>query len=532
MEFVLEQIVMCALLGAITAALWDIIIIEERNEPLMLVMILLGATVGWFTGLLFVFMTGGLNLNIFWMIMPAITVSLVSILFLYRSAVHGSMFTQARWRVGRGLAGILSIVVILLLAAFLVFSVVPIGDITSPATKSYSASGTAGVYEFDLSSKDIRILNTNLAPSFVSVDIERSSVRFPRISENPAQGDYLNFNAIFNVQSGGGDWEQPYVKIFVFKDPNGNGQYDSGETTWGTSKMKFPMYSGGVWRGNIAWKQGSSQASHMVNSLNFGDGQTILPIFRATGISQWKDDNGQTVSNTPEGFNVQKDMMSWEWDDINNFYQGKEHVTTWAGIGTSILPQTGSIIPGKIYCPVGYAGTHGLVIQAFDDRYTDPYKAGETPLAQKIMTFTVNGGNPDPYCGDGICNGDETHATCPGDCPSGTYTLTVNTNPTFCTVAVDGMGSKDSGSSGSVVFTGIPAGTQKTVTISKSGYASATRYVTMDSNQEIDVTLQTGNDPIINIETTSWVTGATLLGITALGAMFTWRSGSKFLKKK
>ena len=54
----------------------------------------------------------------------------------------------------------------------------------------------------------------------------------------------------------------------------------------------------------------------------------------------------------------------------------------------------------------------------------------------------------------------------------------------------------------------------------------------MDSNQEIDVTLQTGNDPIINIETTSWVTGAALLGITALGTMVTWRSGSKFLKKK
>jgi hypothetical protein len=516
MEFVLEQILMCALLGAITAALWDIIILEERNEPLMLVMILLGATVGWFTGLLFVFMTGGLNLSIFWMILPLITVSLVSILFLYRSAVHGSMFTRARWRVGSGLAGILSVVVILLLAAVLVFSVVPISSVTSSTIESFSISGTAGVSEFELPSKDIRVLNTNIAPSFLSVDVERSSVRFPRISENPDEGDYLNFQATFTVQSSGGTWKQPYIKIFVFKDPNGNGQYDSGETTWGTSKMKFPT-NAGYWRGNIAWE--NSHAVKMINSLKFSGVQTILPIFHISEPSIWKDDTGQIVSNTPEGFNVPTDT-----------------------------------IPGKIYCPDGYAGTHALVVQAFDFRYTDPWDAGETPLTQKIMTFTVNGGNndpycgdgicnggethatcpgdcpgnDDPYCGDGICNGGETHATCPGDCPSGTHTLTVNTNPTFCTVAVDGMGSKDSGSSGLAVFTGIPAGFQKIVTVSKSGYTSATRYVTMDSNQEIDVTLQ----PVKTNEFSSWLVGGALLGITILGTAVIWRSGPKFLKKK
>ena len=149
------------------------------------------------------------------------------------------------------------------------------------------------------------------------------------------------------------------------------------------------------------------------------------------------------------------------------------------------------------------------------------------------MTFTVGGGT-DLFCGDGICSPEigETNANCPGDCPAGTYTLTVNTVPTGCTVAVTGETTQNSGSDGRVVFTDIPAGTHKTITVSKTGYITKTHEVTVDNYITVHITLTEGStQPDIDINYTSWVTAAGLVGFTALGTIAVWIKGPKFLVK-
>jgi len=190
-------------------------------------------------------------------------------------------------------------------------------------------------------------------------------------------------------------------------------------------------------------------------------------------------------------------------------------------------------IEGKIYCPSGTAGSHLVLIQAFDLRYTDPFDPSETPLTQEVMPFTVGGGT-DLFCGDGICSPEigETTATCPGDCPAGTYTLTVNTVPTGCTVAVTGETTQNSGTSGQCIFHDLVSGSVVTVTTSKTGYVTDTQPVTMDEDKTLDVTLSSGSTPPdIDINYTSWITTAGLVGLTTLGSVAVLIKGPKFLIK-
>ena len=78
-------------------------------------------------------------------------------------------------------------------------------------------------------------------------------------------------------------------------------------------------------------------------------------------------------------------MMSWELSE--NQVSLKEQVTAFATVpaGSSVT------FKGKIYCPSGSVGTHGLLVRAFDARYTNPYTSYEDPLAEHVMTFTVGG---------------------------------------------------------------------------------------------------------------------------------------------
>ena len=77
----------------------------------------------------------------------------------------------------------------------------------------------------------------------------------------------------------------------------------------------------------------------------------------------------------------------------------------------------------------------------------------------------------------------------------GIYTLTVNTNPTYCDVVVFcriDYGLQNSGSNGQCVFPGIsvgPAITYATITTSKIGYETDVTTVTLPANRTVLVTL-------------------------------------------
>ena len=74
-----------------------------------------------------------------------------------------------------------------------------------------------------------------------------------------------------------------------------------------------------------------------------------------------------------------------------------------------------------------------------------------------------------------------------------TYTLTVNTDPSWCNVAVSNYGSQSSGSSSSCAFPGIPSGTSVTITTTKADYDTDTRSATMTADLTEPVTLTPSN---------------------------------------
>ncbi|MBA7716682.1 hypothetical protein ES703_125757 [subsurface metagenome] len=387
----LEQLLACSLLGVVTSIIMWYVINEGKNAPVLLFMTLFGATFGWIVGMVFIFVTGGLELSLPWFILPAITTAFGSAVMLYVFRDVGAIFKMPSWIVGR-VTSVVSVVIIALLVVSIVLLAMPTYA-SSYNTQTFSVEDATITGAVTLSTSVARDLNlvTPTGLVLVSFDTATSSVGFPRISENPAEEQYLEFQLTFAVGSGSGNWEQPYIAMAVFNDANGNGQPDDGEELWSDLYYKGPTQSGN-WRGNCMYDSSGPRGEIFVVSI--GGELLLLPIFHASSITTWADDQAHSHPNTPEGYTPPNDMMSWELSE--NQVSLKEQVTAFATVsaGTSVT------FKGKIYCPSGSVGTHGLLVRAFDARYTNPYTPYEDPLAEHVMTFTVGGdenGNGNGY---------------------------------------------------------------------------------------------------------------------------------------
>ena len=82
--------------------------------------------------------------------------------------------------------------------------------------------------------------------------------------------------------------------------------------------------------------------------------------------------------------------------------------------------------------------------------------------------------------------------------PPPTYTVTVKTNPTNCNVEFEGHGTKNSGSSGKAVFTGVEAGSYY-ITVSKSGYIRQQGYRTVNGDKTFSYTLEPSGPPTYTV---------------------------------
>lgn len=391
----LEHLLVCALIGAITSVIMWYIVNEGKNTPVLLFMTLFGATFGWIVGMVFIFATGGFELSLPWFILPCITTAFGGAAMLYIFRNVGAVFKMPGWIVGRVTSAI-SVAIIALLIVSIALLAVP-SYASSYNTQTFSAKGisfTGGVVE--LSASQARAL-TSVAPTGlipVVFDVSKSSVGFPQISESPQVKQYLEFQLTFSVKSGGTNWDQPYIAMCVFQDANGNGKPDTGEPVWQDAHYKGPTVSG-KWRANCVYENNAPQ--YEIFTAFIGSDMLLLPIFHANTIGAWKTDTSYTFLNTPEKYTPPNDMMSWE--KSGSQIAVKEQVTTFASVsaGSSVT------FKGKIYCPDGSAGAHGLLVRAFDARFTKPYTPYEKPLAEHVMTFTIKGeAVPDDRDGDGV----------------------------------------------------------------------------------------------------------------------------------
>jgi len=374
----LEEIMLLGFVGLVTGAITGIIITEGKRPVLVLYLILLGTTCGWFSGMLWIYLTGGLDINATAILLPVVFTLLASLTAIY---FIGEKAIPISPKKATPLAT--------LLAFGLLFAMAGVAFATNlPQTyKSEYAPVQYDKVSFlpsmpKITWRDAKRLSQPIYSNMVQIDKAKSYVRFPTIAENPQEGQYLEFKVTFHVSNA--DWEQPYIKLVVFQDANGNGVPDNGEYVWSDVHYKIATESGKKWRTNCIWQNNQPYIQFHVASV---DGQLlIMPIFHANSLTVWKNEEGKTFGNTPEGYTAPYDMLSWELTD--NTVQLKEQIQSFAVIskGSSVS------IKGKIYCPEGSAGQHGLIIQAFDMRYTDPFDPSAEPLAQDIMPFTVSEG--------------------------------------------------------------------------------------------------------------------------------------------
>ena len=384
----LEEIMLLGFVGLVTGAITGIIVTEGKKPIFTLYLILLGITCGWLSGMIWIYLTGGLDINATAILLPVVITLLASLTAMY---LIGEKAIPIPSRKVTPFATLLAVGLLLVIAGVAFATNLPQTYKSEYARVQYDKVSFLPSMP-KISWRDAKRLSQPIYSNMIQIDKAKSYVRFPTIAENPQEGQYLEFKVTFHVSNA--DWEQPYIKLAVFQDSNGNGVPDNGEHIWSDVHYKIATESGKKWRTNCIWRNNQPYVQFHVAGV---DGQAlIMPIFHANSLTVWKNEQGKTFSNTPEGYTAPYDMLSWELTGDNAYL--KEQIQSFAVIskGSSVS------IKGKIYCPDGSTGHHGLIIQAFDMRYTDPLDPSAEPLAQDIMTFTVSeggggggGGQPD-----------------------------------------------------------------------------------------------------------------------------------------
>lgn len=407
-KMLIEEIIIIAFIGALTSTAISFYSTKGKADGIVIFMTLFGASIGWIIGMIFIFATGGLELTFEWLLLPVITTALLTVYMLYKFQDKRLIVFSNREKTNTA-AMILSIIILIALLGGAAAMSLP-KTYTSAASIDYLSTSESvrlisGSKTYELSGSDAYDISTPLSSNGISVGFTKSSVNFPRIAENPMEGDYLEFQATFTVSQN--NWVSPYIKMTVIYDADGSGTLSSGDQYWSDVDFKFATQSGKKWRTNLIWENNAPYIQ--IHQVSTGDNILILPIVHANTITQWKNDEGNSFMNTPENYNSPYDQLSWEL--IGSSINLKEDVSAFATINTG----SSESIKGKIYCPTDSAGQHFLIIQAFDFNYHDPWDPDETPFAQEYMTFVVTE-EDDHYCGDGNCDPDENPTTCPQDC--------------------------------------------------------------------------------------------------------------------
>lgn len=405
----LEELIVCAFIGMVTAGAISLLVTKGKADAIVLVMVLFGATIGWIVGMIFIFTTGGLELTVEWFVLPVLTTAFFSFFILrYYRDIKFIKFSR-KTRTNRAVL-LISIIIVVALLGSVFALMLPKTYASSYNTTSFlneQGRQLSSTRTYTVSHSDAQDFSTSFS-GIVSIRTAKSSVSFPRISENPTAGDYLAFQATFSVVATGGHWTQPYIAMAVIFDTDDSGGITSGDEYWYSNHYKIGTGTQKYWRTNLLWDS-SGQPLIQVSAMTV-DGELLMaPIFHANTITQWQNDNGKIFSNTPELYTSPYDQLSWEY--TGGSITLKEDITSFATISAG----SSENIKGKIYCPSDYVGRNFLLVHAFDMRYTDPFTPGETPLSQKTMTFIIES-DGEPYCGDGNCDPGETYDNCPEDC--------------------------------------------------------------------------------------------------------------------
>ena len=402
MSHLLTSITGFSFLGAFVAFLVAAVVLKFRSARLSILLGMVGLLGGWLGMMIYIFLTGGLQNTSWWAdIIPIVVTLLLCYVILRLNHIKIRVLPKQIEKSKLVAVGLFTILILLL-----AFASLPTTGITSTASISISNNEiphkkTINQMRFLEIDDDDLVTTVQAAAGMMSIDIEKASVRFPRIAEDPNEGQYVEFKIEFTVSNA--NWEQPYIKILVFKDNNENGVIDSDDQLWTSSPLKLHLTtSEGYWKTYLLYgPNGINEPLYQMNVVSFTDNSyLIMPIFSCKQ-GQWQqvyDDNGKTFQNTPEGYTSPEDQISMQVDANGYLTLLETDIYGFTGYAAG----SSTTISGKLFCPAGTAGSHGVLVQAFDYRYQSDYFDNEaTPLASKVKTFVIGTGD-----GNGNGNGD------------------------------------------------------------------------------------------------------------------------------
>lgn len=368
----LAEVLAFALFGLLTSLTLDIFV-NQKNKPMLTFFLLAeGAFFGWLSGVLWIYITGGLDLNVFVLIIPVIVSAFFTTLTLmYLPIKTGSIK-------GVGMVGdVFSFILLGGVVVALLVSVMPPTHVQAFNTEQF-------VSQTDEWSGSQRIMDANAIGQFsatptnaIPMDItySTSSIKGLMMMEEPQPGGYMNFKVSMDTDT---VWTEPYLKISVFQDTDGDGTLSIGDIMWADTSYKMILTSTDAnWRANCVWENDQPV------SCAFSTDSMILPIFYASEITQWKDETNQVFTNTPEKYVPPNDMMSWE--KIGNKITLKENVFSYAGINAGEI----TTVSGKLFVQGAPVGNNFILVRAYCACLTDPFDESASPIAEKYVPFQV-----------------------------------------------------------------------------------------------------------------------------------------------
>ena len=408
MDILFAQVAVCSIFGLVAGILASLVLVNRENPMFTLICGLLGADVGLWFAVVWIFLTGGTDFSPIMIFGAVVTTIIVLLLVLskIKTFLHSVVLTSHR------LSGITAFAILVGVAVLLMLSSIPLYSSTANTTV---LSGTQYSPRFAISYEVPHSLATEFSTANtcgvcgavpMDISVQRASLNFPFFTADPSIGNYLGFDVTFNVGTSGGDWTAPYVKVAVFHDVDNSGTITDGDEVWGAGVEKVVTTSC-QWRSQLLYE--NNQPRSQIGAIGTSNGVLLMPIFHANSLTQWKNDNGvHFASNTPEGYTSPHDQMSWELVESTIYL--KEDVSNFA-----VIPKGGSsTIKGELYCHQDFAGQNILWVGAYDLNYqADPFEIGMgTPLSVKTQLFTIGGTPPQDSDNDGVPDSEDN---CPND---------------------------------------------------------------------------------------------------------------------
>lgn len=353
-----NEVLLFGMLGVLTSAFISYFVTNGKEPKAIIICSLQGAFTGWSAGMVWVYLTSGLQVTLLSLVLPVLISAFFTVVLLQRLP-RGHEKPVSKGVSALAALGLFALVFVV------AFSSIPLAYRTIGNTKTFSIE----TLDYTPGASEVTTMDTSFSNGLpIAIEVTKSSLSPFGMSENASVSSYLDFKVFFTP---GGEWIKPYITVGIYKDTDGDGKLSAGDVLWSDADYKLATTTS-LWRVNCLWE------NNVARYGMFSSDGVLLPIFHADAITQVRDEANAHFFNTPDGFAPQNDMLTWDDGTL------KEQVISYATIAAG---ETSSI-QGRIYCGPSTLGKNMIVVKAYCACLTEPFTDAQ-PITEQVTPFTV-----------------------------------------------------------------------------------------------------------------------------------------------